>query len=111
MSHEGFHFRTSQNAPFKSVSFALAAYRAESGGYLDTLAQLVPKYLDKVPDSPFTDKPLRYIKRSHDILITNDDAYKLDGSEEEVEAEIAEAQPGGRAFPSARSFMFVVTKF
>ena len=94
-----------------SVSFALAAYRADSGGYPDTLAQLVPKYLDKVPDSPFTDKPLRYIKRSHDILITNDDAYKLDGSEEEVEAEIAEAQPGGRAFPSARSFMFVVTKF
>ena len=94
-----------------SVAFAVAAYRAEHGGESpDTLEQLVPKYLEKIPDSPFTDKPLRYIKRQRDVLIANDDEYKLDGSEEEIEKRIAEAEPGGRVFPTARHFVFVVTK-
>ena len=94
-----------------SVAFALAAYRADNDGNSpDTLEQLVPKYLDSVPDSPFTDKPLRYIKRQHDVLIANDDKFKLDGSEEEVEKMIAEQKSGSYAYPSAQHFVFVVTK-
>jgi hypothetical protein len=95
-----------------SVAFALAAYRADNGGTAPgSLEELVPKYLDKIPDSPYTDKPLRYIKRQNDVLIANDDAYKYDGSEEEVEKRIAAEKPGGRAFPSARSFVFVVARW
>ena len=37
--------------------------------------------------------------------------YKLDGSEEEIEAKIADAHVGLRIFPSGRSFMVVVAKF
>ena len=95
-----------------SVAFALAAYRADNGGDSpDTLAQLVPKYLESVPDSPFTDKPLRYIKRQNDVLIANDDEYQLDGSEEEIEKRIAEERAGGRVYPSSKHFIFVVSKF
>jgi hypothetical protein len=95
-----------------STVFALAAYRADHGGKSpDSLEQLVPKYLEAVPDSPFTEKPLRYIKRQNDVLIANDDEYKLDGSEAEIEKMIAEALSGGFVYPSARHFMFVVTKF
>ena len=94
-----------------SVAFALAAYRADNDDESpDTLAQLVPEYLDSVPDSPFTDKPLRYIKRQNDALIANDDKYKMDGSEEDVEKMITEAKPGSFAYPSAQHFVFVVTK-
>ena len=94
-----------------SVAFALAAHRADNGGESpDSLEQLVPKYLDSVPDSPFTDKPLRYLKRKNDVLIANDDAYKLDGSEPEVEKLIAEERSGGRVFPAARHFIFIAVK-
>jgi hypothetical protein len=94
-----------------SIAFALAAYRADNDGESpDTLEQLVPKYLDSVPDSPFTDKPRRYIKRQNDVLIANDDTFALDGSEEALEKLIADAKPGSRVFPTARSFVMVVSK-
>jgi hypothetical protein len=95
-----------------SVAFALAAYRADHDGESpDTLEQLVPKYMDKVPAPPFTDKPLRYIKRQNDVLIANDDEYLLDGSEEEVEQRITDGKPGGRVHMGAKHFIFVVTKW
>jgi hypothetical protein len=94
-----------------SVAFALAAYRADNDGENpDTLVQLVPKYLDSVPYSPYTGMPLRYVKRENDVLIANDDAFKLDGSEEDVEKMIADAQPGFGVYPSGRSFLMVVSK-
>jgi len=94
-----------------SVAFALAAYRADNEGESpDSLEQLIPKYLDKVPTSPFTDQPLRYIKRENDVLIANDDTFLLDGSEEDVERLIADAKPGVRVFPTAQSFVLVVSK-
>jgi len=94
-----------------SVTFALAAYRADNEGESpDTLEQLVPHYLDKIPDSPFTDQPLRYLKRENDVLIANDETYQLDGSEEDVEKLIADAKPGVRVFPTARSYVLVVSK-
>ncbi len=94
-----------------NVAFALAAYRADHGGENpDTLEQLVPKYMPKIPESPFTEKPLRYLKRQHDVLIVNDDEYKLDGSEPDVEKKIAEEKSGGRVYLSARHFIFIVQK-
>jgi hypothetical protein len=95
-----------------SVAFALAAYRADhDGDSPNSLEQLVPKYLDKIPDSPFTDKPLRYVRRQNDVLIATDDEYLLDGSEEEVEQRIADGKPGGRAHLSAKQVIFVVVKW
>ena len=75
-----------------------------------SLEELVPKYLESIPESPFSGKPLRYIKRQSDVLIANDDEYKLDGSEPEVEKMIAETKSGGIAYPSARHYVFVVVK-
>jgi hypothetical protein len=93
-----------------SVAFALAAYRADNDGESpDTLEQLVPKYLDSIPYSPYTGNPLRYVKREDDVLIANDDAFKLDGSEEDVEKMIADAMPGFSVYPGGRSFVFVVS--
>jgi hypothetical protein len=42
------------------VAFALAAHRADHKNYPKALADLVPKYLDKIPDDLFTGKPLIY---------------------------------------------------
>lgn len=39
---------------------ALQLYTAEHGGEPETLAALIPNYLDEVPDDPFTRGPLRY---------------------------------------------------
>jgi hypothetical protein len=94
-----------------SLGFALAAYRADhDANYPDTLEQLVPKYMDAIPDSPHTGKPMRYIRRQKDVLIANDDEYKLDGSEEEIEKMIAEAKSGGRVAPTMEHLIFVVKK-
>lgn len=94
-----------------SLAFALAAYRADhEGANPDSLDELVPKYIDSVPLSPYTDKPLRYVKRKNDCLIPNDDHWKLDGSEPDVEKSIADAKSGGRAFPDGRHFVFIVEK-
>ena len=97
-----------------SVAFALAAYRADNGGESpDSLEQLIPKYLETIPDSPFTDKPLRYIKRQQDVLIVMDDGNKFDGNEEEIEKKIAEAESGGWVYPPDSHYqnhVFVVTK-
>ena len=91
--------RTEWRGLVASVAFSLAAYRADHNGESpDTLEQLVPKYLAEVPLSPYTDKPLRYIKRPHDVLIANDDEYLFDGSEEEVEKKISEAKSGEFAY-------------
>jgi hypothetical protein len=96
-----------------SLAFSLAAYRADHGGKNpDTLDALVPKYIESVPISPSTGKPMRYVKRQHDVLIPNRDNLKLDGSEAEAEKKIAEAQSGGRAFPGSANtdYIFVVQK-
>jgi len=42
------------------VAFALAAYRLDNGRYPDTLAELEPKYLARVPGDIFSGKPLIY---------------------------------------------------
>jgi hypothetical protein len=68
-----------------SLGFALAAYRADhDGNYPDTLEQLVPKYMDSIPLSPFSGKPLRYFVRKDICFVASSEKYKYDGSEPEV---------------------------
>ncbi len=52
--------RTVQYQRNLQLAFALAAYRADHGKYPAQLADLAPKYLDKIPNDYFTDKPLVY---------------------------------------------------
>jgi hypothetical protein len=42
------------------LAFALAAYHADHKKYPAALADLVPKYIDKIPDDLFSGKPLIY---------------------------------------------------
>jgi hypothetical protein len=42
------------------VAAALAAYHAECGRYPDSLAELAPAYLDRVPEDGFIDQPFHY---------------------------------------------------
>lgn len=42
------------------LAFALAAYQREHGKYPEKLDALAPKYLAKIPNDLFTDKPLVY---------------------------------------------------
>lgn len=72
------------------VTFALAMYRTDRGEYSETLEQLVPKYLDAVPVSSFSEKPIRYFKRDNMLLLSAFDDYPLDGSDEAVEKAIVD---------------------
>ena len=42
------------------VAFALSAWRGDHDSYPESLADLVPKYLEAVPLDLYTDRPLRY---------------------------------------------------
>src|SRR5262249_46050797 len=42
------------------VAFALAAYQRDHGRYPAKLAELAPRYLEKIPDDLFAEKPLIY---------------------------------------------------
>ncbi|GHT22204.1 hypothetical protein FACS189419_04420 [Planctomycetales bacterium] len=95
-----------------SIAFSLAAYRADHNGKNpDTLNELIPKYIESIPVSPSTGKPMRYVKRLNDALIANNDRFKLDGSEADVEKAIAETPSGKRAaIHSSTDYIFVVQK-
>jgi len=70
-------------ADLDQVAFALAAYRAEKGGYPDTLAALAPAYLKTIPADRFTDKPLIYKPAADGYLLysVNDDLEDNGGTE------------------------------
>jgi len=96
------------------VAFALAAYRSEhEGKNPDTLEQLVPKYLEAVPTSPFTGEALPYINREDVCFVASTDRYKFDGSDEEVERVLAETASGsmGVIYPEAYSWYFISQHF
>lgn len=60
------------------VGFALAAYRAERGGYPSELKSLVPMYLAALPTDRMNDQPLRYVRRENGFLIYSVGANGLD---------------------------------
>lgn len=61
--------RTRIKSDLVRVGFALAAYRAELGGYPKELDALVPKYLDALPLDRMIDQPLRYVVRENGFLL------------------------------------------
>ena len=61
--------RTRIKSDLVRVGFALAAYRAEQGGYPMGLNDLVPKCLAALPTDRMNDQPLRYVRRENGFLI------------------------------------------
>jgi hypothetical protein len=55
------------------TAFALAAYRADHGDYPETLDELVPKYVDEIPDDIFAEKPtpIRYRREGEAYMMWN----------------------------------------
>ncbi|HOD82558.1 MAG: hypothetical protein BWX88_00929 [Planctomycetes bacterium ADurb.Bin126] len=51
------------------LALALAAWRAEKGGYPETLSQLAPDYLKEVPIDLFTGRPLAYRREGDGYLL------------------------------------------
>jgi hypothetical protein len=51
------------------LAFALAAYRADQGAYPLKLADLVPKYVAKVPQDIFNDSELHYRREGDGYLL------------------------------------------
>lgn len=72
------------------VAFALAAYQRDHNVFPKALADLSPKYLDKVPDDLFTGKPLVYRPADGGFLL-----YSLGPNGKDDEGRTAaEPQPG-----------------
>jgi hypothetical protein len=72
--------RTVVESNLSLVAMTLAAYRAEKKAYPNKLAQLVPRYLKKVPGDLFLDKPFGY-KRTGEgyVLYSVGENMKYDG--------------------------------
>lgn len=70
------------------TALALAAYRADCGGYPERLAQLVPKYVDEVPSDVFTDDELRYAPFEDDYLL-----YSVGPNGEDDEGRTSDSEP------------------
>ena len=51
------------------VEMAMAAYKADKGGYPETLDQLKPQYLSVVPNDSFSETPLKYRKSQTGYLL------------------------------------------
>ena len=52
-----------------TTALALKLYRIEHDAYPETLEQLVPKYLDKIPLCPFSGKPLKYDSKDDNFTL------------------------------------------
>lgn len=61
--------RAEQTSRNGVLAFALAAYHADQKKYPEKLADLVPKYLPKLHDDLFTDKPLIYKRADAGYLL------------------------------------------
>ena len=61
--------RLVMNNRLVDVALALAAYRQETRQYPVQLEQLVPEYLDKIPEDLFVGKPVRYQRKSRGYLL------------------------------------------
>lgn len=61
--------RSLMEAQLTDLAFALAAYRADHGSYPAKLADLVPKYVSKVPKDMFNDAELHYQREADGYLL------------------------------------------
>jgi hypothetical protein len=51
------------------IALALAEHKRETGNYPETLSELAPKYLEKIPDDAFTGQPLKYQRQEAGYLL------------------------------------------
>ena len=69
------------------VGLAIERYRLATGKLPDALSELVPAYLDAVPEDPFDGKDLRYEKLGVDFVVYSiDKDLRDDGGSEELQA-------------------------
>ena len=68
------------------TSLATERYRLAEGRLPGKLADLVPEYLDAVPEDPFDGQPLRYRRREKGYVIYSIGKDGVDGGGEEREA-------------------------
>lgn len=54
--------RAQSTANQAALACALERYHLAHGGYPESLSQLVPQYLAKVPDQAISDEPMKYIR-------------------------------------------------
>lgn len=54
--------RALATARLNLVGAAMAVFRAEQGRWPEAPEELVPEYLEELPNDPFADAPLRYVK-------------------------------------------------
>jgi hypothetical protein len=60
------------------LAFALAMYQRDNNRYPETLADMAPKYLDKIPDDLFAGKPLTYKREEKGYLLYSVGANGID---------------------------------
>ena len=72
------------------VALALAAYRSDHGSYPEKLDQLVPNYLDEVPQDVFTEGELRYKPSGEDYVL-----YSVGPNGQDEEGRIGDSEPPG----------------
>ncbi|MDR1925439.1 MAG: hypothetical protein LBQ66_13795 [Planctomycetaceae bacterium] len=60
------------------VSFALELYQRENGHYPDKLELIAPKYIDVIPEDPFTSKELTYKKIDNGYILYSFGQNKID---------------------------------
>ena len=65
------------------AQLALTAFQAEKGALLETLDELVPRYLERVPVDPFGGKPIRYSREKRVVYSVGSDYIDSGGSAEE----------------------------
>jgi hypothetical protein len=51
------------------VGLALKRFRSANGAYPDTLAYLIPEFLDTLPEDPFSGNSLQYRKEGEAFLL------------------------------------------
>jgi hypothetical protein len=68
------------------LAFALAKFRADTGGYPDRLEELAPKYLDKVPEDLFAHRPPIYKPEPKGYLLASVGPNGVDDSSQSADA-------------------------
>lgn len=80
---------TNTQLSLTQAHLAIFAFRAEKGAFPETLDELVPRFLDRVPVDPFGGKSLRYSRQKGLIYSIGSDYVDAGGSAEEGEYEAA----------------------
>jgi hypothetical protein len=67
---------------YAQVALAAERFRRERGRWPETLAELVPRYLDRVPEDPFDGAPLRYRRTAEGVKVFSVGPDRREGTDE-----------------------------